>query len=141
MSQDVSDRTTTTADPLILTPVAALLGENCRKQEEAIQAIEDSAYVMRRGRRELQDPKRLALATNLRSKYMVDLATFDDRIRELDMVDGFFRELCDGLRQDVKAESPEVRQRIGRLLQNLANKYRAPSKNRDAVPGRTTEIR
>jgi hypothetical protein len=109
--------------------IAAVLKENCRKQEQDIQAIADSSYVVRRGRRELQDPKRLAMAIELRAKYMADVATFIAPIRDTELCRAYLRELLDGVVGEL-ADSPDHSRRIARLFLELSNKYQPPAQKR-----------
>lgn len=100
-----------------------VLKENFHKQELAIEAIEDSAYVVRHGRRELQDPKRLALAVELRRKFMTDLAALSGRIREAQRIQAYIEELFAALGKGIEGESPESKMRLARLLSALNEKY------------------
>jgi hypothetical protein len=129
MSHFPSDTTNNTKlepepPPVRLAPVAAFLKENCRKQEEDIAALADSAYVMRRGRRELQDPKRLALAVRLRSKHMADVATFAVPIRDTELCQRFVRELL-AIIETETAGSPELARCIGLRIVDMSKKYQA----------------
>jgi hypothetical protein len=115
--------------PVELDSVAAFLKENCRKQEEAIQAIENSAYVTRRGRRELQDPKRLALAIELRRKHMANVVEFAARIRDGESAVAYVRELYEIVVAEL-AGSSELSRRVGLRIGQLNKKFDALRTNR-----------
>ena len=131
MTQEISQTTESAVEqaPEFMSQsiVASVIQENCRKQGEAIQAIEDSAYIVRRGQRELRDPKRLALSINLRSKYMADLAAYAEIISHWGLMKTFSEELYAELLNLVEPESRELKIRLARLLQKLGNKYFSPA--------------
>ena len=119
MSHDESDTRIPVIDPTraagSFTPAAsAVFRECCHKQGDAIQATEDSAYVVRRGRRELQNSKRLALAINLRSRYLAHLAAFAPPMREAERPVAYVRDFIALVDDVVKA--PDLRERLVRSL-------------------------
>ena len=124
MSQDTLDTNNAIVEPTQELPfdpvVAAFLRENCQKQQDAIQAIEDSAYVTRHGRRELRDPKRLALAVQLRSKFMAEFIAIAREVLTAERSHTFWTAVTD----EIAAESPEMVRKIGRRLAVLNRTYK-----------------
>jgi hypothetical protein len=109
--------------------VGFLLKQNCRKQEQDIEAISNSAYVVRHGRGELQNPKLLGFAIQLRGKYMVEIAKFAAHLREMEQNEAFLEEILDAT-MALLAETPELRQRLSVRISEIIAKHEAAEKKR-----------
>jgi hypothetical protein len=106
--------------------VAAYLRESCEKQERAIEAIEQSAYVTRHGRQELADPKRLALAVQLRAGHMAAFSGYIREIRKTDEAAVFWQVVVDEI---VACESPACQHRIMQRLSDLNRDWEKRQRN------------